>query len=403
MTVRVVFAVLLMTSSAAWADRWAPPSKETYTSADKQARLTVTPRNLKSALAYFEDKVEGREPAGAPKGTKATSATALLEMRTSAGRWEQAWAGSLTNEVAPVEAFVANKGQGFVTFDNWHSMGFGPNVIAIYDRDGRLVRQLGLSDLFPDWYVAALPRSVSSIHWRQGPRISSDGSELLVPVVQPSTDNSSFVDPKTLDLVIRMADGAPIGLDQPQWKRAMINAAATARQNCQDLRNATTERNAPISAPSTAKEQDWHHYLRETQYRTKWSDDPPGPSTTVLRLPTAADFQASVEWLEEKLTETAVIEHDLRAIGSPDIARLTSEIERIGSGIAVGQLKDVDLVIIADAAHADRIRSALAKSGAALEIIDPKQSFPQVEQRMQNEADLTICHVPNSNVPQAPR
>jgi hypothetical protein len=391
---------LLVMSSAVWADSWAPPSKEIYTSADKQARLTVMPRDLKSSLAYFEDKVEGREPAGAPAGTKTTTARALLELRNASGQWERVWTGSLANEVAPVEAVVANKGQAFATFDNWHSMGFGPDAIVIYGREGILIRKLGLMDLFPDWYVASLPGSVSSIHWRGEPRISSDGAELIVPVVQPAKDASMSDEATTLDLAIRMADGAPVGLDRPEWKQAMQAAAATARQNCKDQQDEVAEWNAPITAPATAKEQDWHHFLRETQFRTKWSvrsngsDDPPYPGTTVVRPPSATDFQASVTWLEEALTEKAVIEHDLRAIGSPDIARLTVEIERIAPTLSPGGLKDVDQVVVADAAHAGRIRTALSKSGANLEIINPKQSFPQIKERIRDAADLLVCHVP---------
>jgi len=392
---------LLAASSVAVADSWAPPAKESYTSADKQARLTVTPRDLESALAYFDDKVEGREPAGAPAGAKAARATALLELRTSAGRWERAWAGPLSNEVAPIEAVVANKGLGFVTFDNWHSMGFGPNAIAIHGRGGTLVRQLGLTDLFPDWFVAALPRSVSSIHWRGEPRISADGTELIVPVVQPSNDELSYNDRRTVDLAIRMADGAPVGLERPEWIKALTMAAATARQSCKDEREYIAKWNAPISAPATGKEEDWHHYLRETQFRTKWSEDPPYPGTTILRLPSAIDFKASVKWLEEALTEEALTDHDLRAIGSPDISRLTSEIERIGGGVRAGQLKGVDLTIVADAAHANRIQAALTSSGANLEFIDPARSFPQIKQRVRAETDLVVCQAPEAGTSSA--
>lgn len=391
---RAAFALLLISSSAVWADSWMPPSKETYLSTDKTARLTVTPRDLKSALAYFEDKVAGKVNAGAPTGTKATTATAVFELRGANGQWERAWAGPLANEVAPVEAVVANKGLGFATFDNWHSMGFGADAIVIYGRDGTLVRKLGLTDLFPDWYVDALPRSVSSIHWRGEPLISEDGGELIVPVVQPSNDESFSSDRKTLDLAIRMKDGAPVGLQRPEWVATLRKAAAVAQQSCRDQREFIASWNAPISAPSGSKEEDWHHYLRETQFRTKWSDDPPYPGTTVLRVPSAADFQASVTWLEEALTEEAAIEHDLRAIGSPDLGRLTIEIERIGPRIAAGRLKGVELVIVADAEHADRIRAALAHSGARFEFIDPKQSFPQVEQRMRKEAELVVCQAP---------
>src|SRR5688572_10805057 len=135
---RALLVIFIFASSGASADSWMPPSKETYVSPDQSARLTVVPRDLKSAYAYFDDKVEGREPAGAPAGSKETSATAILELRSASGRWEMAWKKPLINEIAPVDVVVANNGHGFATFDNWHSMGHGPNAIAIYGLDGAL-------------------------------------------------------------------------------------------------------------------------------------------------------------------------------------------------------------------------------------------------------------------------
>lgn len=390
------FALFIVSSTAVWADSWAPPSKQTYHAPDKSARLIVTPRDLESTLSYFNDKVGGKEPAGAPAGSKATTATAVLERRTRAGRWERAWSGQLVNQVAPVEVVVANNGQGFATFDNWHSVGYGPEAIVIYRGDGTVVRQVSLNNLFPNWFVAALPHSVSSIHWRGDPRISNDGTELIVPVVQPSKEQLSSTQQRMVDLIIRMADGAAVGLDRPEWKQALTQASAFARETCATQRQELKEWNAPISAPTTGEEQDWHHYLRETQFRTKWSDDPPFAGTTVLRSPSAPDFKPSLKWLEEALTESSAIDHDLRAVGSPDTDRLTTEIERIGAAIRPGQLKGVDLVIVADPQHADRIRLALARSGASLTIIDPAQSFPQVKQRMQGETELIVCQAPDA-------
>jgi hypothetical protein len=75
---RAMLSVFLLYSSAAFADSWIPPSQKTYVARDQSARLTVVPRDLKSASAYFDDKVEGRDPAGAPLGSKETSASATL-------------------------------------------------------------------------------------------------------------------------------------------------------------------------------------------------------------------------------------------------------------------------------------------------------------------------------------
>lgn len=93
--------------------------------------------------------------------------------------------------------------------------------------------------------------------------------------------------------------------------------------------------------------------------------DLPSAGTTVLRLPSAADFQPSVKWLEGSLTEDAAIDQEVRAIGSPDMARLTMEIERIGATIGQGRLKGVVLVIIADATQ---------PAASARRLLDPAPS-----------------------------
>lgn len=398
----IYLATLGLVSSAAVADEWMPPSKEIYISSDGTARLTVSPRDLESALAYFRDKVAHREPAGAPAGSTAHSASATLE-RKAAGQWEKAWTKPLENEVAPVSVVVANQGNGFATLDDWHGLGYGPNAVVIYAPTGALIRRFALNDLFPNWFIDALPHSTSSIHWRGEPRISKDGSELVVPVVQPSTDQTGALDEGTkADLAFRLRDGVPIGLGRPQWKTAMAQAAITANRICFDERAALRKWNAPVSAPTTHNETDWHFYLRETQYRSKWNaDDTPEPGTTVLREPTAHDYQASLGWLRDALTEKAVIPDDLRAIGSPNFENLTTEIERIAPQIRQGQLKDVDLVIVADATHGQRIREALSHSGADLTIIDPSRSFPQVRERMQDERQLVVCQAPTNKMANA--
>lgn len=388
------FLLLLLTGSVAWADSWSLPSKTAYRSADGSARLTVTPRRLQNQLAYFQDKMEGREPAGAPAGTRETRAMAALERRHGSGRWEKVWTGPLDNEVAPVDVVVADGGRAFATFDNWHEMGYGPNVVVVYGGDGKIVRRFGLTDLFPEWFVATFPRSVSSIHWRGKPRISGNDGLLIVPVVLPGLEEPRAAR-RNLDLAIRLSDGAPVGLESPQWKAALVQGAAVARESCKLEQAGIRTWNAAISAPSTGKEEDWHHYLRETQYRTKWSDDdPPSARTTVLRSPAAASFEPSVKWLEEALTEPAGMARDVRAIGSPDIARLAAEIERIGAVIGKGQLKGVDLVIVSDAEHAGRIRAALSASEADLELIDPARPLPQVEGRIRKESRLAVCMGP---------
>jgi len=52
------------------ADSWALPEPTKYYSSDKQYYIEILPRKLESQMKYFDDKVEGREPAGSAKGLK---------------------------------------------------------------------------------------------------------------------------------------------------------------------------------------------------------------------------------------------------------------------------------------------------------------------------------------------
>jgi hypothetical protein len=208
-----LFFTLSIFSSVAFADQWIPPTRQAHESPDHSARLTVIPRDLESPLAYFQDKVTGHEPAGAPAGSNATNATAILQIHDTSGRWITSWSKPLLNEVAPVDVLVASGGRAIVTFDNWHSMGYGPNTIVVYDGDGNLIRALALDDVFPKWFVAAQPHSVSSIWWRGQPRLSDDGRAAVVPIKLPSAEKNTIgTDGPTLDLLFRLSDGEPTAL-----------------------------------------------------------------------------------------------------------------------------------------------------------------------------------------------
>jgi hypothetical protein len=307
----------------------------------------------------------------------------------------------LLNEVAPVDVLVANDGRGIVTFDNWHSMGYGPNTIVVYDGQGNVVRAFGLEDVFPKWFVGAQAHSVSSIWWRGQPRISDDGSAAVVPIKLPNDEMSTIgSDGPTLDLMFRLSDGEPVGLADQPWRMAMVQAATAARQMCRDEREQITKWNSPIAAPTEWIEPAWHEYLREIVYRsgpTLTEDETPAVGTTVLRSPSALDYQPSVKWLREALTErTYIPDFDVRAIGSPDYERLTKEIEELAPKISVGRLKGVQLIVVVDDPHSARVRAALSRSGAKVRLVNPLEKFPQRPERMQ-KADITelpVCEAP---------
>jgi hypothetical protein len=185
---RLMLALALLAAAPACADSWMPPQQASYVSPDKKTRFTVIPRRLKDQLAYFSDKVDGKEPAGQPQGGE-PRARGILERR-SGKAWVKVWEAPLVNEVAPVSALVANGGNYVVTFDNWHSVGVGENVVVIYRAGGSIVRSLKLFDILPEDYVRALPRTISSMWWSGENVLSKDGRHALLKIVIPNREGS---------------------------------------------------------------------------------------------------------------------------------------------------------------------------------------------------------------------
>lgn len=84
-----------------------------------------------------------------------------------------------------MEALVSGRHGVFVTFDNWHEMGHGDDVMVIYNGTGDLVRKYSLQDFFSGPEIDDLPRSVSSIDWRGGVRLSHGDKYILVNLLIP--------------------------------------------------------------------------------------------------------------------------------------------------------------------------------------------------------------------------
>ncbi|HEV3468040.1 MAG TPA: TonB family protein [Pyrinomonadaceae bacterium] len=169
-------------AAAAHADSWALPEKRTYYSPNKRFAFEVTPKKLESQLKYFSDKVEGKPDAGAPEGSKGNRCQGAFLVRRG-NSYSRAAAFALVNEVAPVSALVADSGRYVITFDNWHAVGYGPDVVVIYRADGTLVRKLGLEDFLTEKDIETLPRSVSSIWWGGEHRLDEQAGHLVLRVV----------------------------------------------------------------------------------------------------------------------------------------------------------------------------------------------------------------------------
>lgn len=225
---RLLLVLLVWWAVPCSADSWLPAEPKIYVSPDQTYRVRVNPRAITSPLGYFSDNVGKRAPAGTPKGRGDTKATASIEHLVGAGQWTRLSSFALTNEVAPVTALMADGGQYLVTFDNWYSMGYGSNVVAIHDGQGQPIRALALSDILSADHIMALDHSVSSIWWRGVPHLTPTGL-LIIPIVVPGEADDDK-EKTYVDAVLRLSDGAVISGSSPEWQQAEAAAQSVARQ-----------------------------------------------------------------------------------------------------------------------------------------------------------------------------
>lgn len=374
---RFLGVVLLVASLLAVplrADSWAPPTVDIYTSSDGHARAIITPRDLDSQLAYFQDKVEGVEPAG-QKQSGSDKANATLERKLS-GRWTVAWKAPLANGVAPVEAIVRDDGAYLVTFDDWHSVGHGPNAVVIYGLKGERIARLALADIVPADYIEALPHSVSSINWRGDPRFSKDGRHVVIPVVIPSGNFSST--PNTVDFSIRLVDGSVLPLDTVAWKKAVEVASSVRAAQIAEARAAKEAFFAPLLGPKTNTERDWHHYLREAVARLK--GDYETSSTTVLRSPGDPDYPVSETWVRDALADPLGDQVALATLSEPNLARALA---KIAPTIPKGSLSQTTIFIAVTDRYWPDIMDTMQPTGAKLVQLSPDLPLVQRQDRIE--------------------
>lgn len=202
----VIILLMVTLPCSVEADSWRLPEKQKYDSPNKRYYLEVTPKKLESQLSYFQDKVVGKERASALKEAKNNHAKGQFCVRSTFGGCSLKWNFPLVNEVAPVSAIVSNNGDYFVTFDNWHGVGYGNDVVVIYKSDGSLIKKFGLNDILTDGDIEVLPHSVSSIWWGGKHYIDEATGNLILKVVSNGQDTWTGK-AEFLELKIELATG----------------------------------------------------------------------------------------------------------------------------------------------------------------------------------------------------
>lgn len=380
----VIVASLVAVSLAVRADSWAPPKVETYLSADKRFRFTVVPRDIAGPLPYFEDKQRGADKPGQTPGSKDTAPRGLLERSIGNGRWSIVWTRDLVNDVAPVSALVSNTGAYVVTFDNWHFRGFGDDAVVIYGPHASLVRAFGLDDILPDYYIEALPRSVSSLHWSGEHTIDRPAGMVMLKIVVP-TESQSPADTKIyVSVGIELATGAVRPPTDGSWERALSQAARAWKAQEAAEAAADARFRAPLLGPTTTSEGDWYQYLVEAFFRIDPDWDGGYPAVRTLRDPKAANYAPSESWLREELTDQNVPAKRVIMIASPASPdNLVKVLTAIIRTMKPNALEGVRLYAAVPASHRARVAAALAPTAVTFIHLDPAVPIPQRPERLE--------------------
>jgi hypothetical protein len=360
-------ALALIAGGQARADSWSPPQRTIYYSPSRSVRVIVTP--------HFPARPDDRPYVQDASGPSAPDmASAELQSREGRGSWRTRWRGPLRNPVMPVGALVADSGRHFVAFDDWGGTGTGPNVVAIYGADGRLVRSYRLDEFVPAYMVDTFATSVSSLYWQgEGTRI--DGDLLRLAIVEPGNHLLATARGFFVDIDLETGSVAPIAdSDLARWRpRACeLHRLAVASHNGHIERQ-----RAALTGPTSGEQDErevWESYGYQAASRLYWPNVP-----LVITLPEAGGelYAMNLRSFRHFLTAPPENPDDRRVFVAASQGTLVAEVERAAAQLRPGRLARLEMTFVADAVHWPRIAAALAASGARLRQVDPAVPLPQ--------------------------
>ena len=173
------------------ADRWESPRKNIYFSENKLYRLIVYPKEYIQDEDYLSKLILDKELKRESTDIRTFDQKELsqysnaacygfLEEKNDQGAFDKIREVSFVNVMAPAEALISNSGDYIVTLDNWGSIGYGDDILVIYDQKGELVRRFSLKDFYSEQEIKNLNRSVSSIYWRGKVTFVQEGAYLKI-------------------------------------------------------------------------------------------------------------------------------------------------------------------------------------------------------------------------------
>lgn len=277
---------------------------------------------------------------------------------------------------------VADDGRHVVTLDNWHSIGFGDDVIVIYGQEGKLIRSMALTDLVPADYIEALPHSVSSISWRKDVAFLSGNDRLVIEVLIPGQDRLEQK-PETLGLVITLADGAVQPPQEKDWRRAQCAADRVNLELAEAEKARIGYLTEPLTPPMGCEARDWHQYLHEAHARI--NDQPrfeASTSTTVLFPRDHPRHSESAKWLRDKVVDARDFPTNASFVSPCDPDGLVEAFATAVKRVKPGAASKATFTIAAPEAQFAAIARLIAPTGAKTVWLDPAVAIAQRPDRV---------------------
>lgn len=154
--------------------------------------------------------------------------TATLYERKFLVWYAPKWTAPLSNRVAPVSALVSDSGRYVVTFDNWHQVGYGDDVVAVFDgSNGTLLWKYRLEDVLSNEELCQIKCSVSSRWWARGKHAMDEGRDRLI---------LNSVTTRAIDLRtgrITSAGSERLGADRPNQGGNLYSLTSAPCQGCE--------------------------------------------------------------------------------------------------------------------------------------------------------------------------
>lgn len=174
---RISFLIILflfVTVLHVIADTWEPQKTKYYYSENKTYMLKVVPLTYPPKFWYANYNRLKRKNKLSGKDTTIISCTGTL-YKIIASDTSIVWEKKLINRICPVTAIVSNDGSSVITFDNWLMIGYGSDIMVVYNEFGELKKRYKLEEISP-FPINDYPSSISSLYWCCGKKYTTNYS-----------------------------------------------------------------------------------------------------------------------------------------------------------------------------------------------------------------------------------